>query len=89
MVLLLLVNISRESTSVMIRSTLLREAEGFSETLVHMYHTTWHDIPEDYSLNSGYTDVYFHITYTFSWHGPYIFCQYLIHHRMVLSIDQC
>jgi len=49
---LLLVNISRESTSVMSRSTLLREAEGCSETLVHMYHTTWHDIPEDCSLHS-------------------------------------
>jgi len=28
------------------------EAEGFSETLVRMYHTTWHDIPEDCSLHS-------------------------------------
>jgi len=49
---LLLVNILREQTSVMSRSTVLMEAEGFSETLVHMYHTAWHDIPEDSSLHS-------------------------------------
>ena len=49
---LLLVSILRESAPVMSRSTLLMEAESFSETLVHMYHTTWHDIPEDCSLHS-------------------------------------
>jgi hypothetical protein len=49
---LLLVNISRESISVVSRSTLLMEAEGFSETLVNMYHTTWHNIPEDCNLHS-------------------------------------
>jgi hypothetical protein len=54
--ILLLVNILRESTSGMSRSTLQMEAEGFSETLVHMYHTTWHYIPEDCSLHSHCRD---------------------------------
>jgi hypothetical protein len=53
---LLLVNILRELTSGMSRSTLQMEAEGFSETLVHIYHSTWHDVPEDCSLHSHCRD---------------------------------